>query len=356
MTMDAQALPRVIHIVGARPQFIKLAPVVSAFKDMRIPYKVVHTGQHYDYTMSDIHFDTLMIEEPDYHLGIGSSSHARQTAKMLEAIEDVLAVEKPGLVIVYGDTNSTLAGALSAVKMGIKVGHVEAGVRSFDMKMPEEINRVITDRIASHHFCPTRGAVSLLAKEGISGIFTGDVMYDALIRFSRIPVSYPYSPPFILTTVHRAENTNDRDRFTAIWEGLELVSEDVPVIFPVHPRTKNMYPDLIRSRGTRLQVIEPVSYLSMLSMIRDARCIITDSGGVQKEAFLMKCPCVTVRDVTEWPETVEAGANKMVEPDPLKILETAREMAVFTAFGTDNPFGDGEASRHIAQFILENCL
>jgi len=353
--MGKQPGPPVIHVVGARPQFIKLAPVAQAFKDCGIPYRVVHTGQHYDYTMSEIHFDTLGIEEPDYSLGVGSSSHAKQTARMLEGIEDILTAEKPDLVLVYGDTNSTLAGALAAAKLKIRVGHVEAGVRSFDRNMPEETNRVLTDHVASYHFCPTKNAVGLLAKEGISGILTGDVMYDALIRFSKSPVSHPYPPPFVLATIHRAENTNDAERFRAIWEGIELVSREVPVIFPVHPRTKNLHPGIVRSGGNSLQLIEPVSYLAMLAMVRDARCVITDSGGVQKEAFLMKSPCVTVRDVTEWPETVEAGANRLVEAEPGEILEAFRSMAGFTAFGSDNPFGDGEASRRIARFVLENC-
>lgn len=354
--MSARTLPVIIHIVGARPQFIKLAPVGQAFKDLGIPYRVVHTGQHYDYAMSEIHFDALGIEEPDYCLNVGSSSHAKQTARMLEAIEDVLTTEKPGLVLVYGDTNSTLAGALAAAKLKIRIGHVEAGVRSFDRNMPEEINRVLTDHIASYHFCPTRNAVNLLAKEGITGILTGDVMNDALIRFSRMPVNHPYSPPFVLATIHRAENTDDRERFKAIWDGLDLVSGETPVIFPVHPRTKNLHPDIVQSGGRRLHVIEPVSYLAMLAMIRDAGCVITDSGGVQKEAFLLKSPCVTVRDVTEWTETVEAGANTLVEPEPGKILEAFRKMAGFTAFGSDNPFGDGEASLHIARFIHEKCF
>jgi UDP-GlcNAc3NAcA epimerase len=306
----------VLHIVGARPQFIKLAPVVHAFKDLAIPYKVLHTGQHYDYRMSDMHFETLAIDDADYALGIGSGSHAGQTAKMLEGIETVLVKENPSLVLVYGDTNSTLAGALCAAKMGIPVGHVEAGVRSFDRNMPEEINRVLTDHISHYHFCPTRNAKGLLKAEGITGILSGDVMYDALLQFSKMPVSHPYTPPFILTTIHRAENTNDDKRFMAIWKGLELLSREVPIIFPVHPRTRDMYPDILNKPMNGISVIEPVSYLHMLAMIKDSRCIITDSGGVQKEAFLLKSPCITVRDTTEWPETVEAGANRIIATDP----------------------------------------
>ncbi len=355
-TSTGRKTPLVMHVVGARPQFIKLAPVAQAFREGGVPFKVIHTGQHYDYTMSDLHFETLKIDNPDFHLDIGSSSHARQTGAMLMAIEEVLMAERPDLVLVYGDTNSTLAGALAAAKLRIKVGHVEAGVRSFDRNMPEEINRVVTDHLSDCHFCPTMNAVRLLAKEGIGGIFTGDVMYDALLKFTEEHIPSPYAPPFVLATIHRAENTDDPVKFPAIWQGLERVSEKTPVIFPAHPRTLNLYPDLIRPMGDRLRVIEPVSYLAMLAMVREASCVITDSGGVQKEAFLLKTPCVTVRDTTEWTETIEAGANRMVEADPETILMAAREMEAGVSFGTDNPFGDGFASRHIVDFIKINCL
>ena len=346
----------VLHIVGARPQFIKLAPVVQAFKKLAIPYSVLHTGQHYDYCMSDMHFETLAIDAPDYALGIGSGSHAGQTAKMLEGIEPVLLKEKPSLVLVYGDTNSTLAGALCAAKMRIPLGHVEAGVRSFDRNMPEEINRVLTDHISNYHFCPTSNAIGLLKAEGIKGILSGDVMYDALLQFSKIPVSHPYTPPFILTTIHRAENTNDRERFMAIWKGLELISREVPIIFPVHPRTRDMYPEILNKPVNGISVIEPVSYLNMLAMIKDSQCIITDSGGVQKEAFLLKSPCITVRDTTEWPETVEAGANRIIGTDPDIIFSAVTKMMHQASFDSANPFGDGQASYHIARFIQDNCI
>ena len=346
----------VLHIVGARPQFIKLAPVVHAFKELAIPYKVLHTGQHYDYRMSDMHFETLAIDDPDYALGIGSGSHAGQTAKMLEGIEPILLKENPSLVLVYGDTNSTLAGALCAVKMGIPVGHVEAGVRSFDRNMPEEINRVLTDHISQYHFCPTQNAMDLLKSEGITGILSGDVMYDALLQFSKIPISHPYTPPFILKTIHRAENTNDCERFMTIWKGLELISREIPIIFPVHPRTRNLYPDILKKPVNGIRVIEPVSYLTMLALIKDSQCIITDSGGVQKEAFLLKSPCITVRDTTEWPETVEAGANRIIATDPDIIFSSVMQMIKQASFDSANPFGDGKASYHIAEFIRDNCI
>lgn len=344
----------ILHIVGARPQFIKLSPVTHAFKELGIPFKVVHTGQHYDYAMSDMHFDVLHIDKPDYNLGIGSSSHAHQTAMMLEGIEEILQREHPSMVLVYGDTNSTLAGALSAAKLAIPVAHVEAGVRSFDKNMPEEINRVVTDHISRHHFCPTHGAVKLLRSEGINGIFTGDVMYDALMEFSKIPLSHPYTPPFILTTIHRAENTNNTDRFLSIWEGLKLISHDIPVVFPVHPRTRNMYSGVLDEAVNGISIIEPVSYIRMLAMIKDCSCVITDSGGVQKEAFLLKSPCITVRDTTEWPETVEAGANRIIPTDPDTIYHQTMDIMQTASFEAENPFGDGKASTHIAMFIKDN--
>jgi len=346
----------VLHVVGARPQFIKLSPVVQAFKTLCVPFKVVHTGQHYDYAMSDLHFDVLGLDEPDYNLDIGSAGHAAQTANMLVGIEEVLIKEKPALVVVYGDTNSTLAGALCAAKLCIPIAHVEAGVRSFDRSMPEEINRVLTDRISTHHFCPTANAVDLLLKEGIEGILTGDVMLDVLLRFSNLEIQQDYSPPFILVTIHRAENTNQKNRFLAIWEALKRLSRDIPIVFPVHPRTRNMYADIIEKHEEGINIVEPVSYLKMIAMIRDASCIITDSGGVQKEAFLLKTPCVTVRDTTEWPETVQAGANCLVETDAALICSAVFEMMERSFPASANPFGDGSAGFHIAQFIKENCF
>ena len=352
--MEGEAI--ILHIVGARPQIIKLAPVVRAFQESGIPYKVLHTGQHYDYTMSDLHFTSLGMEAPHYFLGIGSDSHGRQTAKMLQGIEDVLLKENPKMVLVYGDTNSTLAGALSAAKLGIKVGHVEAGVRSYDKKMPEEINRVVTDHVSDHHFCPTINAVNILKTEGIEGILTGDVMYDALLQVCVEDLKNPYTKGYVLVTIHRAENTDNLEKFLAIWEALERISHHTKVIFPAHPRTKNMFGHMLARAKSHIKVIEPVSYLTMLAMIKDARCMITDSGGVQKEAFLLGCPCVTVRDTTEWPETVQAGANRLVEAEPEKILNAVINMMDKCIEMADNPFGDGHASRKIAGFIKDHYL
>jgi UDP-N-acetylglucosamine 2-epimerase len=354
--LNPEGINIILHIVGARPQFIKLAPVVQAFQDLGIPYKVLHTGQHYDYTMSNLHFDSLGLQAPDYHLGIASDSHARQTALMLQGIEDVLIKETPKMVLVYGDTNSTLAGALAAVKLGMRVGHVEAGVRSYDRTMPEEINRIVADHVSDHHFCPTRNAVNILKTEGIEGVLTGDVMYDALLRVREEDLKHPYTGDYVLVTIHRAENTNNTEKFLAIWEALKRISQRIPVIFPVHPRTRNKFARVLADTGSHIEVIDPVSYFTMLAMIRDTRCMITDSGGVQKEAFLLGVPCVTVRDTTEWPETVHSGANRLVATDPDTILNAVLTMMDMKVINTDNPFGDGQASRKIAEFIKDHCL
>ncbi len=317
---------------------------------------MLHTGQHYDYTMSELHFISLGLDEPHYNLEIGSDTHARQIAGMLTGMEAILLKEKPELVLVYGDTNSTLAGVLCAAKLGLRVGHVEAGVRSFDKKMPEEINRVVADHLSDYHFCPTMGAVNILKSEGIDGILTGDVMYDALLQIGPETLNPPYPKPFVLATIHRAENTDSAERFHEIWEGLKLISTEIPVIFPVHPRTRNKFQDLLGNASNAIAVIEPVSYLEMIAMTRDARCIITDSGGVQKEAFILGSPCVTVRSVTEWPETVEAGANRLVSADSKAIFNTTLAMMHKRIPKTDNPFGDGTASYKIARYIIEHCL
>ncbi|HQI82745.1 MAG TPA: UDP-N-acetylglucosamine 2-epimerase (non-hydrolyzing) [Deltaproteobacteria bacterium] len=341
----------ILHIVGARPQFIKLAPVVRAFRDLSLPYKVLHTGQHYDYTMSDLHFSSLGLADPDFHLGIGSGSHARQTARMLEGIETVLVAEKPSCILVYGDTNSTLAGALSAAKLKVPVGHVEAGVRSFDKGMPEEINRLVADHVSDHHFCPTANALALLQHEGITGTLTGDVMYDALLQTPPEDLSHPYTTPFGIVTIHRAENTDAQERFHAIWEGLRLIAKELPMLFPVHPRTRSAFGELLRESPPGIRVIEPVSYFTMLAMIRDASLVITDSGGVQKEAFLLGSPCVTVRDVTEWPETVQAGANRLSASEPEALYHAAQAMMGRRVVLEENPFGNGRASSAIAEFV-----
>jgi len=319
-----------------------------------IPFKVLHTGQHYDYTMSELHFTSLGLHQPDFYLGIGSDTHGRQTARMLQDIEEILVRERPDMVMVYGDTNSTMAGALSAAKLCIKIGHVEAGVRSYDRRMPEEINRVVTDHVSDHHFCPTENAVEILKSEGIGGTFTGDVMYDALLQVSGGGLENPLTGSYVLVTIHRAENTDDPKRFLAVWEALKTISRETEVVFPVHPRTRKLFGHILSGAPLGIRVMEPVSYLSMLAMVHDARCMVTDSGGVQKEAFLLGCPCVTVRETTEWPETVQAGANILVEAVTDSISNAVIKMMDKNLEKVHNPFGDGKASLKIAGFIQDH--
>jgi UDP-N-acetylglucosamine 2-epimerase len=314
---------KIISVVGARPQFIKLS---ALSKELRKKHReiILHTGQHYDDELSQIFFSQLSIPGPDYNLGIGSAEHGEQTGRMLKGIEEVLLFEKPDLVVVYGDTNSTLAGALSAVKQNIPVAHVEAGLRSFKKSMPEEINRVLTDHISSLLFCPTRTSVKNLKKEGITkGVYlVGDVMYDSLRqhieraeKISGIMKKLNLSKKdFYLITIHRAENTDIKENLNKI---VEILSQlDKKTVFPIHPRTKKCLSEfnLLDKLGSRdhLVLIDPVSYLDMLVLEKNAKYILTDSGGVQKEAFFLKTPCLTLREETEWVETLKSGANQLV--------------------------------------------
>jgi len=344
----------ILHVVGARPQFIKLAPVLKAFREEGLVSEVLHTGQHYDFEMSELLFRNLSLPEPEYNLGIGSGTHAQQTGKMLGAIEEVLNRTAPALLLVYGDTNSTLAGALAACKLGIPVGHVEAGLRSFDRRMPEEINRVVADHLSSYHFCPTTKAVALLKAEGIEGLLTGDVMVDALLTFSGLSSASPCPAPFVLATIHRAENTDDPGRFLSIWEAFKTIAREIPVYFPIHPRTRSRYRDIIEQADHGVMTAPPAGYLDMLAMIKQAETVITDSGGVQKEAFILGTPCLTVRQTTEWPETIEAGWNRLVEADSRAIVGACRDMrAAAPPVPSSQPFGDGAAANRIARFIKD---
>jgi len=352
---------KIATIVGARPQFIKMAPVS---KELRKYFDevVIHTGQHYDYEMSKIFFEQLNIPEPDYYLGIGSGTHGYQTGEMIKRIEEVLIKEKPDLVLVYGDTNSTLAGALAAVKLHIKVAHVEAGLRSFDKKMPEEVNRVLTDHISDLLFCPTETAVKNLYNEGIkNGVYlTGDVMFDALLtniqiaeRNSKILSELGLKPrDYCLATVHRAENTDNRRNLENIINAF-IESEEL-IVFPTHPRTikfLKVYGLLDKlEKADNVLLIKPVSYLDMLVLEKNAKKILTDSGGVQKEAYFLKVPCITLRDRTEWIETVEDGWNVLVGANKEKIIKAIKE---FKPGGEtySYKFGDGKASKRIAEII-----
>ncbi len=349
---------KILSIVGARPQFIKCAPLSRAIRKEHKEI-LVHTGQHYDLGMSNIFFKELNIPEPDYNLGIGSGSHAEQTGKMLLEIERILFNEKPDLVLVYGDTNSTLAGALAASKLHIKVVHVEAGLRSFDRTMPEEINRVLTDHISDLLFCPTETAVLNLKNEGIiTGVYNvGDVMLDALEYNIKIAEEKTtvlddlgLSPKeYLVATVHRASNTNSFKNLSSIINA--FCNVDIPIVFPVHPRTEKYLKQygLWDKLCENVKVIPPLGYLEMLKLMAYSRKILTDSGGVQKEAYMLGVPCITMRENTEWVETVEDGWNVLVGADYEKIRDAILNFEGANERGSI--FGTGNACIDICEII-----
>jgi UDP-GlcNAc3NAcA epimerase len=347
---------KIVSIVGARPQFIKAA-ALSLVLRARHQEVLVHTGQHYDPLLSDVFFAELEIPAPDYHLGIGSESAARQVARMLEGVEEVLVKERPDWVLVYGDTNSTLAGALGARKAGFRLAHVEAGLRSFDRTMPEEINRVLTDHCADLLLCPSPLALRNLSAEGMWGDvqLVGDVMYDSLLRqvengrLDRAGLArWGVSPGgYGLATVHRAANTDDTARLSSILEALSKMRE--PVVFPVHPRTRKAMEEAGLKPSGNVRVVEPVGYSDMLLLESAARCVLTDSGGVQKEAFFFGVPCVTLRDETEWPETVECGWNALAGCDVERIVAAAGRP--LPEGERPLPFGDGHAAEKIVDAL-----
>ena len=357
---------QVVSIVGARPQFIKAAMVTRALQPVSdVRHIVIHTGQHYDANMSSVFFEELEIPNPDVNLGIGAGLQGAQTGRMLEAIERTLQDPRASMVVVYGDTNSTLAGALAAAKLHIPLAHVEAGLRSFNRRMPEEINRVVTDHVADLLFAPTRAAVENLVKEGFSERqihLVGDVMYDAALyygafaeRSSRILSSLGLEPRgFVLATVHRAENTDDGSRLKIILDALSEIAVETCVVWPLHPRTKAA---LIRERlldrsTSPIRFLDPVGYLDMISLEKNARLIATDSGGVQKEAFFYQVPCVTLRDETEWVELTRMGWNRLAPPASSKaVCETISSEWPPPGIST-NPYGDGNAAQMIVDILL----
>ena len=363
--MPAQA--HILTIVGARPQFVKAAVVSKALQHHGISETLIHTGQHYDASMSDVFFEELEIPEPTHHLAIGSGGHGAQTGRMLERIEQVILDERPDRVLVYGDTNSTIAGALAASKLHIPVDHVEAGLRSFNRRMPEELNRVVTDHLSSMLFAPTSTAVTNLATEGISGdhvVRSGDVMFDATIaaseiagRRSSILDRLELTPgEYILTTVHRAENTDDPALLESMFRSLAEISESCPVILPLHPRTRKALAEaeLLDFAMERIRICEPLGYLDMTRIEASARVIATDSGGVQKEAFFHGVPCVTLRTETEWVELVEMGWNTVCDPGSGDIASIVLEARAPDATEA-TPYGDGTASRTIARKIASHA-
>lgn len=358
---------KVVSIVGARPQFIKAATVSRALARAGITEILVHTGQHYDINMSEVFFSELGIAPPAFNLGVGSGLHGEQTARMLVGIEQLLLAEHPEWTLVYGDTNSTLAGALASVKLRIPVAHVEAGLRSWNRAMPEEMNRILTDHSSTLLFAPTAAAIRALCLEGLSGArvrLVGDVMYDAVLLYSTIAERtstilnrLDLSPNgYVLATIHRAENTDSYERLEAIVRGLALVARSVPVLLPVHPRTKralDRQPQLREISGV-LRIIDPVGYLEMLMLEKNARVIATDSGGVQKEAFFHRVPCITLREETEWVELVRFGCNQLVPPDSASAVARGIEAALNRVVEVcESPYGDGHTAERIVAYLAD---
>ncbi len=356
---------KIVTILGARPQFIKAGSVSREILKRResgvdIEEVIVHTGQHYDANMSDIFFDELKIPKPDYFLGIGGKSHGAMTGQMIEKIEALLLDEKPDYVLVYGDTNSTLAGALAAAKLHIKIAHVEAGLRSFNMNMPEEVNRILTDRISAKLFCPTQAAVNNLEKEGIRNwvtnaemIISGDVMQDGALFFSELaqkPGFMETGEDYVLCTIHRAENTDHPERMESIVSALNQIGKNQKLLLPLHPRTKKI---LTQSNlnTDNMEIVDPVGYLQMIWLIKNCQMIITDSGGLQKEAFFFGKSCITLRDETEWLELVNNGFNVLAGADSSKIIDTFKNQDFNTDFDIDL-YGKGKASSRIISSLL----
>jgi UDP-N-acetylglucosamine 2-epimerase len=359
---------RIVSIVGARPQFVKAAAVSRAINACNrhgspaIAEKLIHTGQHYDGEMSEVFFNDLDIPRPHYNLGVGSGTHGRQTGKMLEKIEQVLLKEKPDMCLVYGDTNSTLAGALAAVKLHIPVAHVEAGLRCADGFMPEQINRVTVDHICQLLLCPSATAVRNLSREGISrGAYcVGDVMYDCVMLYrERIRALQPelmtrlavQPAGYHLVTVHRQENVDQPDRLQAIFDAVNQISSSGDVVLPLHPRTKKNIAAFGTKVADTIKVTGPLSYLQMTALESNASIILTDSGGVQKEAYWFGVPCVTLREHTEWVETVQAGWNILAGTDPHRIIAALQKFRNLPPNHNSTLYGDGHAAEHICRIL-----
>ncbi len=355
---------KVLTIVGARPQFIKAAAVSREFsKHKEIQEIIVHTGQHFDKNMSDVFFEEMQIPKPHYNLNIHGLSHGAMTGQMLEGIEKIILQEKPDYVLVYGDTNSTIAGALAAKKLHIKVIHVEAGLRSFNMQMPEEINRILTDRISDILFCPTDAAIENLKIEGmdkqpVSIVKNGDVMQDAAMFYAEQAekkstiINNLSLNNFILCTIHRAENTDNIENLKSIVEALNRINKEIQVIVPLHPRTKNI---LSKEKiDIDFKLIEPVGYFDMIMLLKHCKLVITDSGGLQKEAFFFQKNCVTLRNETEWVELVANGYNQLAGCDAEKIYSTYQTMLNSKNDFSKNLYGNGKACEAIVSTLLKN--
>jgi UDP-GlcNAc3NAcA epimerase len=351
---------KVITILGARPQFIKASALSREIsKRDEVEEISIHTGQHFDANMSEIFFKEMGIPQPKYNLGINSLSHGAMTGRMLEEIETIILDEKPDWVLVFGDTNSTLAGALAAAKLHIKVAHVEAGLRSYDMKMPEEINRILTDQISDILFCPTETAINNLNAEGFDKkhtrlVITGDIMYDSAMHYRKMmkkPIGLKSNVGFILATIHRQENTDDIIKLTNIVNTLNTLSDQGhQVVWPMHPRTKKKISDAKLSLN--FEHIEPVGYLEMLYLLENSRSVITDSGGLQKEAYFFNKYCLTLRDTTEWVELIENKVNQLVKVDNDNMLKAILKNINNKIDNSSNLYGDGQS----AKMIVDNLL
>ncbi len=360
---------KIVTVLGARPQFIKAGSVSREIIHQQqigknIEEVIVHTGQHYDTNMSDVFFNEMQIPKPLYFLGVGGMNHGAMTGRMIEKIEEILIREKPDVVMVYGDTNSTLAGAIAASKLQIKIAHVEAGLRSFNMNMPEEINRILTDRISSVLFCPTKTAVTNLNNEGLDRwqtgakvILSGDVMQDGAMFYRNIAQKKPNlraKDDFILCTIHRAENTDDKQRLGNIMMALNEIAKSSQVILPLHPRTRKIL-QTGKYETSNLTIVEPVSYLNMVWLLDNCSMVMTDSGGLQKEAYFFGKPCITMRDETEWVELIQEGANILTGADKNKILDAFREQKTFDLEKPDETlYGGGKASIRIVAELLNS--
>ena len=358
---------KIITIVGARPQFVKAAVVSRELaKNAEIHEIILHTGQHFDKNMSDIFFEEMEIPTPDYNLNINGLSHGAMTGQMLEGIEKICLAEKPDYVMVYGDTNSTIAGALAAKKMGIGVIHIEAGLRSFNMSMPEEINRILTDRISDILFCPTDTAIENLEKDGIVDgevkvIQNGDVMQDAALYYaqksvekSKVLKENNLTPQgFVLATIHRQENTDNPERLIGIIDALNEISKEIPIVVPMHPRTRNI---IAREElNIKFTVIDPVGYFDMLELLKHCKLVLTDSGGLQKEAYFFDKYCITLRNETEWVELIKNGFNTLVGSDKRAIIEAYQVYKSKPFIKSIELYGAGQASENI-RLTLESLM
>jgi len=353
---------KVLTIVGARPQFIKAAVLSRNIRNTpNITEEILHTGQHFDDNMSQVFFDELEIPKPKHQLNCGSGTHGKMTARMIEGIEEVLINTKPDKLIVYGDTNSTLAGSIAASKLNIDIAHIEAGIRSFNMEMPEEINRIVTDRLSSLLFCPTKIGEENLKKEGITkGVhYVGDIMYDSYLHYAK-KFSSDFAIGACLLTCHRPINTDSKESLSKIVSIANRVAEEMTVLFPLHPRVRNYLNkfNLMHKLNSKdIKLLEPISYTQMIQALKNCKLVMTDSGGLQKEALFAEKPCITLRDETEWVETVDQGANHLVGNNIEKVnqtLLTLRRSKYNIKINTNAIFGDGKSSSLIIKSILDS--